>query len=104
MSADQLVVTASPHIKGPDSTPRIMWTVVGSLVPVVLAATWYFGPSALLVLAAAVHLFMNGFDILLANYALPTEGSVTMALFFGFSAAMLGISAASMDGVVLISS
>ncbi|MEQ9398841.1 MAG: RnfABCDGE type electron transport complex subunit D [Longimicrobiales bacterium] len=45
-------LTASPHIKGPDSTPRIMWTVVASLVPVVATATWYFGPSALLVLGA----------------------------------------------------
>jgi electron transport complex protein RnfD len=30
-----------------------MWSVVMSLVPVVLAATWYFGPSALLVIAAS---------------------------------------------------
>jgi electron transport complex protein RnfD len=30
-----------------------MWTVVASLVPVVGAAVWYFGPSALLVLAAS---------------------------------------------------
>lgn len=31
-------------------------------------------------------------QLLLANYHLPTHGSVTKALFFGFSAAMLGIS------------
>ncbi len=48
-----LELQASPHIKGPDSTPRIMWTVVGSLVPVVAVSVWYFGPGALLVLAAA---------------------------------------------------
>lgn len=54
MSPDRLVVTASPHLKAPDSTPRIMWSVVGSLVPVVGAAGWYFGVSALLVIAAAV--------------------------------------------------
>jgi electron transport complex protein RnfD len=30
-----------------------MWSVVGSLVPIVDAATWFFGPSALLVIAAA---------------------------------------------------
>lgn len=53
MSAPRFELTASPHIKGPDSTPRIMWTVVASLAPVVAAATWYFGPSALLVLAAS---------------------------------------------------
>ena len=54
MTRDRLVITASPHLKGKDSTPRIMWNVVGSLVPVVLAAAWYFGVSALLVIAAAV--------------------------------------------------
>ena len=49
-----LVVAASPHLKGRDSVPTIMWNVVGSLVPVIVAATWFFGPSALLVLAASV--------------------------------------------------
>lgn len=52
--ARPLVVTASPHLKGRDSTPRIMWTVVGSLLPLVAAATWFFGPSALLVIGASV--------------------------------------------------
>ena len=49
----QLQLRASPHLKAPDSTPKIMWNVVGSLVPVIAAATWFFGPSALLVLVAA---------------------------------------------------
>ena len=48
-----LLVQASPHIAAPDSTPKIMWNVVGSLVPIVVTATYYFGPSALLVIAAA---------------------------------------------------
>ncbi|MBI1734414.1 MAG: RnfABCDGE type electron transport complex subunit D [Candidatus Rokubacteria bacterium] len=49
----RLLVTASPHLGSADSTPRIMWTVVGSLVPIIAAATWFFGVSALLVIAAA---------------------------------------------------
>lgn len=49
-----LVIAASPHIRGAASTPVIMWNVVGSLVPVVIAATWFFGPSALLVVGASV--------------------------------------------------
>ncbi len=49
----RLDLLASPHLKAPDSTARIMWTVVGTLVPIVLVATWYFGPSALLVTAAS---------------------------------------------------
>jgi electron transport complex protein RnfD len=48
------LVTASPHLHSGDSTPRIMWNVVGSLAPVVGAATWFFGPTALLVVAACV--------------------------------------------------
>lgn len=51
--APPLIVTASPHLRSPDSTPRIMWNVVGSLVPIVIAAGWFFGISALLVIAAA---------------------------------------------------
>jgi len=53
MSIEKLIVTASPHIRSQDSVPRIMWHVVASLVPVVLAATWFFGVSALLQIATA---------------------------------------------------
>lgn len=53
METPRFELTASPHIHGPDSTPKIMWSVVGSLAPVVLAAVWYFGPSAILVIGAA---------------------------------------------------
>lgn len=38
------------------------------------------------------YLFQHGFDIFRANSAIPPEGGVTQALFFGFAAAMLGIS------------
>ena len=51
---ERLLLTASPHLKSPDSTPKIMWNVVGSLVPIVLVAIYYFGPSALFVMVAAV--------------------------------------------------
>ena len=51
---ERLVVTASPHLKGRDSTARIMWTVVATLAPIVIASVRFFGPSALLVIAASV--------------------------------------------------
>jgi Na+-translocating ferredoxin:NAD+ oxidoreductase subunit D len=54
MSASPLLIAASPHIKGRATTPQIMWTVVGSLAPIVAAATYFFGPSALLVLGASM--------------------------------------------------
>lgn len=49
----RLRVSASPHLAGPVDTPRVMATVLASLVPAIAAATWFFGPSALLVIAAA---------------------------------------------------
>lgn len=48
-----LVVSASPHLRAKDTTPRIMWTVAVSLAPLVTAGAWFFGISALLVIAAA---------------------------------------------------
>jgi electron transport complex protein RnfD len=51
--APKLIVTASPHVRSQDSTPVIMWNVVGALVPVIAAAAWFFGVSALLVIATA---------------------------------------------------
>jgi electron transport complex protein RnfD len=54
VSAGARLVTASPHLASGHATPRIMWNVVGSLVPVLAAATWFFGPSALLVTGAAL--------------------------------------------------
>jgi electron transport complex protein RnfD len=47
-------VTASPHVRSEESTIRIMWSVVYSLVPVIAASVYFFGPSAILVLLASV--------------------------------------------------
>lgn len=46
----------------------------------------------LLVGFCGFHLIVNGFQIFLDNFNLPVEGGILTALFFGFSAAMLGIS------------
>jgi electron transport complex protein RnfD len=53
MNDRKLELAASPHLKAGVSTARIMWTVVGSLVPVVAASAWFFGYPALLVIASA---------------------------------------------------
>jgi electron transport complex protein RnfD len=50
----RLLITAWPHLAGGDTTPRIMWTVNATLVPVVATAICYFGPSAALVVGAAL--------------------------------------------------
>jgi hypothetical protein len=78
----QLQLRASPHLKAPDSTPKIMWNVVGSLVPVIAAATWFFGPSALLVITAA------------------TAGAVLTERAFG-QAGSLGDGSAAITGLLL---
>ena len=54
MNESGIRITASPHVRSAESTARIMWSVVFSLVPVIAASTWFFGPSALLVLLASV--------------------------------------------------
>ena len=46
-------ITASPHVRSADSTIKIMWSVVWSLVPVMAASIYFFGPSAILVLLAS---------------------------------------------------
>lgn len=53
MDTMRLHLSAPPHLNAPDTTDRIMWSVVGSLVPVVAAALYFFGLAALLVLVAA---------------------------------------------------
>ncbi len=50
----RLQVRASPHVRAPDSMPRIMWTVVIALTPVVAFSIVSFGPSAILVISASV--------------------------------------------------
>jgi electron transport complex protein RnfD len=47
-------LTASPHVRSADSTIKIMWSVVISLVPVVAASIYFFGPSAFLVVLASI--------------------------------------------------
>jgi len=46
----------------------------------------------ILSLACAYYLLKNGMDNFTLNYQTPLSGTITGAIFFGFSAAMLGIS------------
>ena len=105
-SLRRLVVAASPHLRGPASTPVIMWNVVGSLLPIVAAATWFFGPSALLVVSASVagallteRVFGKGGTIadgsavitgLLLGLTLPAGLPMWMAALGGFFAIAFG--------------
>ncbi len=52
----KLTVSSSPHIRGTAKTSRIMVDVLISLIPAALAASWFFGLRALVVLAFCVLL------------------------------------------------
>ncbi|WP_035557557.1 APC family permease [Hymenobacter sp. IS2118] len=74
----------------------LLLTILGmsesAIVAVVIFITHLFSLT-LLVGVAVWYLAQNGLDNLSLNFALPVKGgSVINALFFGFSAAMLGIS------------
>jgi amino acid transporter len=60
----------------------------------VAIAIFIFHLFSLLVLCCfcGYHFMAHGFDTLLANFQRPVEGGILTALFFGFAAAMLGIS------------
>lgn len=60
----------------------------------VATAIFIFHISSLVLLCSfsIYFLFNNGFDTLIDNFNEPVEGGVVKALFFGFCAAMLGIS------------
>jgi amino acid transporter len=53
---------------------------------------FHLGSLVLLSVFCGTYLLQNGFDVFSSNYSTPTENGVVNALFFGFCAAMLGIS------------
>lgn len=54
MSSTKLSISTSPFLRDPSSTPAIMWELVYTLIPVLLAAFYYFGLSALLLSLASI--------------------------------------------------
>jgi len=52
--APHLILSTSPFLKRPVDTPTIMRHVIYSLIPVMLAAMFYFGVSALLIMLVCV--------------------------------------------------
>jgi electron transport complex protein RnfD len=49
-----ITLSTSPYLHDVATTPRIMWEVVYTLIPILLASFYFFGLSALLVTLAAV--------------------------------------------------
>lgn len=49
-----LILSSSPHQFAPQSIPKIMWSVVGALIPAVVVAVFYFGVRALWMILVCV--------------------------------------------------
>ncbi len=47
-------LAVSPHVGSPQKTKRVMWDVVIALIPALIAAFWFFGPKALMLVGASV--------------------------------------------------
>ncbi|WP_210462807.1 MULTISPECIES: APC family permease [Rufibacter] len=69
----------------------IMGIGESSIVAIIIFIT-HMCTLTLLVLIGFYYLFNHGFDTLALNYSQPLQGSIWRALFYGFAAAMLGIS------------
>lgn len=103
MTAPPLVVTASPHLKAPASTPVIMWTVVATLVPIVGAAFYLFGISSLLVITAALAGCLAAEAVFNRQRTLPDGSAVITGLLLGLTLpAALPLWMAFIGGVVSI--
>lgn len=80
----RLAVSSSPHIRGDVSTARIMGDVLIALTPSVLAATWFFGLRAFLVVLFSAALCV-GLEAL-CRLVMKRENTV-----FDGSAAVTGV-------------
>lgn len=52
--AEKLILSSAPFLKDGESTPKIMYKVILSLVPIVFASIYYFGLSALAIIFVSV--------------------------------------------------
>lgn len=83
--AAQLIVSASPHLKAPASTPQIMWTVVASMTPIAGVAFYVFGVSALLVIAATLAGCLAAERAFGARNTLPDGSAVITGVLLGLT-------------------
>jgi electron transport complex protein RnfD len=85
MTNPSLIVSASPHLKAPASTPVIMWSVVFSMVPIAAASFYFFGISALLVIAASLAGAVATEAALGSRLTLPDGSAAITGILLGFT-------------------
>jgi Na+-translocating ferredoxin:NAD+ oxidoreductase subunit D len=54
LTAPELIVSASPHIKSPESVERILWSVIAALAPATCAGIFYFGKTSAITIALSI--------------------------------------------------
>ncbi|RLD73229.1 MAG: APC family permease [Bacteroidetes bacterium] len=86
-----IIILATIILLGVFASLAIMGISESSKVAVVIFI-FHLSALAILAIAIVIFLFINGFEIFFNNWNYPMEGSISMAIFFGFSASMLGIS------------
>jgi electron transport complex protein RnfD len=97
-----LLLSSSPHFYTKDSVPRIMWTVIITLIPAVAMAIYYFGITAIIMIVACViaailsEIVMNkmkGESITISDGSAVITGlllALTLPPSFPISGAVLG--------------
>ncbi len=85
MSEQQLVISSSPFVKRGVDTPRVMRHVIYALVPTCVAAVFFFGLSALLVLLTCT------LGAMLVEWALTGRGALHESPVADGSAALTGL-------------
>lgn len=63
-----------------------------SAIAATIIFIFHLSSMAFLILGGIWFVATHGFETFVSNFKMPLEGSITSAIFFGFSAAMLGIS------------
>jgi electron transport complex protein RnfD len=76
---DQVRLQSSPYLAAETSIPKVMYNVVGALVPLTLWSFWAFGLQAVYVLALSV-LFMLLFEYVFARFRHPHQEALRQML------------------------
>ena len=98
----EMVLQTAPHLPVEDSTPKVMFSVIFALIPALLAATYFFGYRALLVVTTCVlsavvtelvFLYLRGKKLVLSDGSAILTGlllGLTLPVRIHLSLAALG--------------
>lgn len=76
MSAQPIIVSASPHVHSDRTSKKLMYDVIIALIPAFLISIYVFGISALIVTSVAIASCML-FEYLIQKYLLKAEVTIT---------------------------